>query len=291
MSNVPQGAAALSPQELRALQMVLLEMLTEVDRVCKKNGISYAIIGGTLLGAVRHGGFIPWDDDLDVAMLRAEYVRFRAACAADLDASRFFFQDDTTDAHYRLGYGRIRRKDSEFVRIGQEHIPMQTGIFLDIFPVDFVSDFYPLRALQSAYCYVLRKLLYARSGKKAAKSAVLRAWYAALDRVPARFTFRRLAALAGRLGRHPSDWVRALTFPTPKGGKAGYRLKWYTDLADMAFEGKMFPAPREYDGYLRYKYGDYLALPPPEKRHWHPAAKFRLPAEFAPEHAPDGEDI
>ncbi|WP_055744103.1 LicD family protein [Brevibacillus choshinensis] len=88
----------------------------------KKNGISYCLLMGTMLGAVRHGGFIPWDDDMDVAMMRPEYEKFREACKRDLDQSRFFYQDHTTDPHYRWGYARIRRKDTECVRLGQEHI-------------------------------------------------------------------------------------------------------------------------------------------------------------------------
>ncbi len=73
---------------LRQLQMIQLEMLVEVDRICKKCGIHYNIIAGTLLGAVRHGGYIPWDDDADVALLRPEYEKFRTACKTELDKSR-----------------------------------------------------------------------------------------------------------------------------------------------------------------------------------------------------------
>ena len=83
----------LTGEMLRSIQLVELEMLKEVDRICKKHKITYAIIAGTLLGAVRHGGFIPWDDDLDVAMLRPEYERFRKVCKTELDTERFYFQD------------------------------------------------------------------------------------------------------------------------------------------------------------------------------------------------------
>ena len=79
----------LDAQTLRALQKTELELLIEVDRICRKCGIHYNIIAGTLLGAVRHGGFIPWDDDADVAMLRPEYEKFRKACETELDTSRF----------------------------------------------------------------------------------------------------------------------------------------------------------------------------------------------------------
>lgn len=83
----------LDDKQLRQLQLIELEMLLEVDRICRKYQIKYVITGGTLLGAVRHKGFIPWDDDADVALLRDEYERFKIACKTDLDISRFYFQD------------------------------------------------------------------------------------------------------------------------------------------------------------------------------------------------------
>lgn len=261
---------------LRRLQLVLLDMLLEVDRVCKKNDIKYSLIGGTLLGAVRHGGFIPWDDDLDIMMFGDEYLRFREACKRDLDTEKYFFQDHTTDPHYRWGYGRIRRKNSEFIRVGQEHMKMQTGIFLDIFPRDNVPDFPPLRALHAASCFCIRKLLYAEAGTVTGKNAFIRGWYRLLNHIPARVVFRWRDNLAAYWNRRPCKMVRTYTFPTPK-GKFGYDRKRYEELAPIEFEGYWFPGVKDYDGYLTYKYGDYMTLPPPEKRHWHPASVIRLP--------------
>ena len=125
---------------LRKIQMIQLEMLEEVDRICKKCNIHYNIIAGTLLGAVRHGGYIPWDDDADVAMLRKEYEKFRKACKTELDTTRFEFQDDRRTKGYRWGYGKLRRKDTLFLREFQEHMPYFQGIFIDVFPLDAVPD-------------------------------------------------------------------------------------------------------------------------------------------------------
>ncbi|ETW98235.1 MAG: hypothetical protein ETSY1_19575 [Candidatus Entotheonella factor] len=271
-------AHTFSDKELRSLQMVLLEMLLEIDRICKKNGISYCLLMGTMLGAARHSGFIPWDDDLDIAMLRPEYEKFKEACRRDLDQSRFFYQDHTTDPHYRWGYARIRRKDSEFVRLGQEHMKMRTGIFLDIFPMDSTPDFAPLRALHCFYCFVLRKLLYAGSGRKSSRTAALRTWYAFLNIVPHPWVLRRIEKLS--MKRKKTKLVRILTFPVPKGRPFGYLRKWFEDLEDIKFEGYMFSGVKDYDGFLKFQYGDYMQLPPPEQRVCcHPAAEFRLPPD------------
>jgi len=269
----------LSSEELHQLQSVLVEMLIELDRVCKKHDIRYCIVAGTLLGAVRHKGFIPWDDDLDVAMTRSEYKRFREVCKSELDTKRFFFQDDTTDLYYRWGWGRLRRLDSEFVRVGQEHLKMRTGIFLDVFPIDGVPDFPPLRGLFTAYCFLLRKILYSEVGRISAKNALSRVIYGALSTIPAKAVFRNLETLQRYGLNRETKYARILTFPTPKGRPFGYLRKWYVDIGEIEFEGRLFPCVKEFHEYLSYKFGDYMTLPPPGQRHWHPVSKFRLPRE------------
>ena len=123
----------LSKKDLRNLQLIELEMIVEVDRICRKNHIKYTLDGGTMLGAVRHKGFIPWDDDADIVFTRHEYAKFYRACKRDLDTERFYFQDMENTPGYRWGYGKVRRKDTIFLREGQEQMPYEQGIFLDVF--------------------------------------------------------------------------------------------------------------------------------------------------------------
>jgi lipopolysaccharide cholinephosphotransferase len=272
---VIKKAYTLSPSELRQLQLILRDMLIELDRICKKHKIRYCIIAGTLLGAVRNGGFIPWDDDVDVAMTRGEYERFRDICECNLDASRFFFQDNTTDPHYPWGWGRLRRVDSEFVRVGQEHLQMRTGIFLDVFPIDSVPDFAPILGIFTAYCFILRKILYAETGAVSVKSGQF--WYGLLKKIPKQWVFKRLSYLHNWGRNHETKYVRILMFPTPKGRPFGYLHKWYVDTDEIEFERQMFPCVKDYDEYLTYKFGNYMTLPPEHERRWHTVSSFRLP--------------
>ena len=130
-------AKELSPAQFRKMQLTELDMLVDFDRVCRKNDINYVLFGGSLLGAVRHKGYIPWDDDADIAMLRQDYDKFKAIAPKELTSTICYFQDHDTDPFYRWGYGKLRRTGTEYIRVGQEHLKCKTGIFVDVFPRDF----------------------------------------------------------------------------------------------------------------------------------------------------------
>lgn len=154
----------LSPEELRRMQLLMLDMLVEFDRVCRKHDIRYIITGGTLLGAVRHKGFIPWDDDADIGMLRQDYERFKKI-SSELNPEICWFQDHDTEPEYRWGYGKLRRTGTTYVRAGQEHLKFKTGVFVDVFPMDDIPITTPGQMLHDFYCFCLRKILYSEVGK------------------------------------------------------------------------------------------------------------------------------
>ena len=265
----------LTPKQLREVQLTELELLLEVKRICEKNDIRYNIIAGTLLGAIRHKGYIPWDDDADVAMLRSEYEKFVKAVKKDLDTEKYEFQDHNSTKGYRWGYGKLRRKDTLFLREFQEEMPYFQGIFIDVFPLDYVPDSKPGRAVMNFRCFLVRKLLWARVGKRADKSAFKRLVYSVMDKMPEEKIKRMLNRLIGETQRKRTGWVRILTFPTPN-NEYGYKTKWYEKSRTYTFEGETFAGIKDYDAYLSFKFGDYMTLPPEEKRKTHPVSDLKL---------------
>ncbi len=264
---------------LKALQAVCLELLIEVDRICRKNGIEYTLDGGTLLGAVRHRGFIPWDDDADVAMTRAEYEKFYQACKTDLDRDRFFLQEYRTDKDYPWGYAKLRMNGTELVQIGQEHLKCHQGIFIDIFIYDQVPDGKLARCLHHFACYCIRKCQYSLVGKCSAPNKTMRMWYALLDCIPKRFVQKCLAGLIAYSAKLPkTELASHKTYPYyRKESKYGLPYRCYDSYMDADFEGKRFRIMREYDLYLSQLYGDYMVIPPVEKRKAYPVSRLILP--------------
>lgn len=266
----------LSQEQLRQVQMIQLELLEEVDRICKKCHIKYNIIAGTLLGAVRHGGYIPWDDDADVALLRPEYEKFRQVVRTELDTSRFYFQDNRRTKGYRWGYGKLRRKNTVFLREYQEHMPYHQGIFIDVFPLDGVPDHYILRCIKNFECFCVRKILWSKVGQVADKNSLMRKWYQLLAKIPEDKIWNYYYKMVKTASKKNTKMVRILMFPTPNRAY-GYYRNWYENSVDTVFEGKVFQGIKDYDAYLSFKFGNYMEFPPIEKRKVHPVSAIKLP--------------
>lgn len=265
----------LSQIELRKLQMIQLEMLCEVDRICRKHNIPYNIIAGTLLGAVRHQGFIPWDDDADIALLRPEYEKFREACKTELNYEKFYFQDHTNTEGYRWGYGKIRRKDTLFLREHQEDMPYEQGVFIDIFPLDNVPNGKFMRNWMNVRCFALRKMMWAPVGVKATDNMLQKSIYKVLSIIPPKFIYTKYNKLVEQCRRIDSQWVRILTFPTPN-KEYGYLKQWYENSEEIMFEGVLFKGILDYHEYLSFKFGDYLQLPEEKDRKAHGVTSLKL---------------
>lgn len=266
----------LDNEMLRNLQLIELELLLELDRICRKYGIKYTIIGGTLIGAVRNGGFIPWDDDADIAMLRPEYEKFRKACEEELDESKYYFQDHRNTTGYRWGYGKLRRRDTLFLREYQEHMPYQQGVFIDIFPHDGVPDNYLARCIHNLHCTLIRKTLWSAVGRISDKKMFMKGIFHLLNSIPEEKVKKYYEKFIAKSNRKDSGMVRALMFPTLNHKKYGYKKSWFLDNTELEFEGYRFMAMAGYKEYLEDAYGDYMVLPPVNQRKVHPVSDIKL---------------
>ncbi len=266
----------LDNETLKKLQEVELEILLEIDRICTKNGIHYTLTGGTLLGAVRHGGFIPWDDDADISMLRSQYRKFQKVCETDLDKERFYFQDIENTKDYRWGYGKVRRKDSVFLRENQEELPYEQGIFVDVFPRDGVPDNALFQKIHIFFCFVLRKIMWSPIGKKVSKNRFQRVIYYILSIIPKKVLLKLYLSLVYFSNIKKTTYVRALTFPLPNNIK-GYNREWYERYQKLTFENYNFQIQTSYLKWLEREFGDYMEIPPVEKRKTHPVTEIKFP--------------
>ena len=270
----------LSTEQLRKLQLEQLEILKEVDRICRKNNIPYYITGGTMLGAIRHKGFIPWDDDIDVSMLREDYEKFCNVCKTDLDEEKFFLQTWDTDKHYPYQYGRVRKNDTLYIRPGHENSKHHNGINIDLFPVDNVPDNEILCRVYKTGCELFRKMLYSPVGAIRSTSLLEKTIYRCLSCFGKDKTKKFFNNWITFFSKFSSSRVDAVGFAyrlssadKKKLGKDNYYEMYHgmkrekiTDLTEYSFEGMKFYGIRDYDYYLRTLYGDYMTLPPMEKR-------------------------
>lgn len=266
----------MTDEQLRQLQMIELEMLEEVDRICKKYDIKYSLAYGTMLGAVRHKGFIPWDDDVDVQFLRPEYERFRKVVRKELDRSRFYFQDERATKGYRWEYGKIRRKNTLFLREFQEHMPYKQGVFIDLFPFDGVADDYFVRAIETFEAFIVRKVFYSKVGQFAERNPVKREIYKLLAKIPEEEAKKYYHGMVRRSYRHKNSRLVRTFGEKNFGCVYGYMRSWFENTRDIEFEGKVFTGVEDYKSYLSMFYGDYMKIPPEGERKTHPVSRLKL---------------
>lgn len=262
---------------LARMHEIQLEILLEVDRICKLHHITYCLVGGSALGAVRHQGFIPWDDDIDIGMLRDEYNRFCTICEKDLDTDRFFWQTVETDPGYRWTYGKMRRKETQYVRSGQEHLKNQTGVFVDIMPYDDCVGGLLRNYFQRFSCKYLCRMLWAPVGAVWETNPLKKTIYFLISKIPRDFLYHLFySATTHYNGRGLQYCAQNSCIVKPR--FKGWPKCWMIDVRETYFEGQQFPIIGDADTYLRISYGDYMIPPPKWEQHGNaPASLIELP--------------
>lgn len=256
--------------ELQKLKEIELEMFDEFLRICGKHDIDYFLSGGTCLGAVRHQGFIPWDDDIDISMSRSNYERFSELAKTELD-DRYVFQSCDTEPNCGLVFGKIRKRGTVYSEKYSHHIDMSQGVWIDIFPYDYIPN--DIDEQQKLYRRVqlLKNLYIVKCGYKlpdAKRGLAVPAYYVAkmiCAFLPQQFLIQRLK---GAMTKCKADEC-SLVFPyggayaPDKERMPASRLLEYTDVS---FEGRCCKTLKDYDQYLTSLYGDYMTPPPVGER-------------------------
>jgi len=264
----------MDKKTLRKVQMVQLGIAKEIKRVCEILQIQYFLDGGTLLGAIRHNGFIPWDDDMDIGMMRDDYEIFIKK-APDLLKENYFLQTWHTDPGYGLAFAKLRLNNTIYLEKAAQYSSAHCGIYVDIIPYDDFPNNISDRKWQGRQHYILKRMILVKSG--------YRPWAVHISKVgkivtycvymPIRILvfFINKRKLIKKFEKIATAYNREKTDNLYIQGGADYG-EWvvpcecFSDYAEHTFEDTVFMIPAGYDSYLRNGYGDYMQLPPECKR-------------------------
>lgn len=261
----------LNQELLNKVHRIQLENALEVKRICDLHQIKYFIIAGTLLGAVRHNGFIPWDDDLDIGMLRDDYERFVEICETEL-SNKYFLQTWHTDHGFGLPFAKLRRNSTKYIEMNSANIGGHKGVFIDIFPFDNVPSNIFSQKLQDFNLRIFKRLLLQKLGYETnIENSLLRGClYKCIDICIITMSTNKIKICFEKHMKKYNNLKQEfiITF----GGTYGYRREmirreWIDDLTTINFEGVQFPCPRAYNEYLTHFYGDYMTFPPESERY------------------------
>ena len=245
---------------LESHQKALLVLLGEFDRVCRQLNISYVLFAGTMLGAVRHRGFIPWDDDLDVIMLRSDYDRFLAEADLIIDRGRFFLQKEFSE-HWPMFFSKLRLNGTACLEKYHPKDPeTHQGVYMDIFPCDYAHKSEFGRKWQFLCSkVVIAKSLYQRGYETESKKKKI---FMALCRVMPRKLFHKWAIGGSR----KSAWLHSFFAAASEYKKNIYSHTIFEEKELAQFEDGKYPIATQYDILLTQLYGDWRILPSEEDR-------------------------
>lgn len=266
------------PSLLRQVQALQLHLLLKVDEICKKNNIEYVLLFGTLLGAVRHGGFIPWDDDIDIGILSTDFDHFLDLLQTELDSDYYMLQTAENDAGITIPFAKLRCKHTLFLEANtDEKNECEKGIFIDLFPLNNVPTLLKdQKKLKRKFLYYHYLLRYKVDGYRFSKPIInkLVGILAYFYDIP--FLLEKRTKIMYSCTDNYSPLL--IAFP---GSKDDYDQSYLKREALFPTEEIMFcnhlcKVPFATSSVLQDLFGDYLALPPKEDQKGHALKKVQI---------------
>ena len=259
----------LTDEELKKLQKTELELLVEFDRICKKYNIEYYLAGGTLLGAVRHKGFIPWDDDIDIVMTRNNYNKFIKYQKKELNSKKYYLDCNEVNEENKTLYAKLKRKNSSYVDIYSGENRKNQKIWIDIFPLDNITDNKFIQKIYYFRVYALKliamyKYNYIKSNDKKGLLFLIKFFSIFFNK---KRVYKKVRNLTQKYNNKKTNSYAS--FAGVYLGKEIFPKDYYKETTELYFENKKYPAPSKYDEYLTQFYGDYMTIPDPKDRVGH----------------------
>ncbi len=256
----------LTDEQIAKLKQIELEILKVFISICEKNHIKYFLLGGSCLGAVRHKGFIPWDDDIDVGLFRDDYKKFLKVAQAELP-EKYFLQNRDTDKNYILNFSKLRNSETTFIEKSLSNFDINHGVYMDVFPLDGV----PNGKLKEKIFENKMRFLTAFAGKSfvdANENVSL------ATRIIRRIPFLKVETAVRKLDKmhkkyNTENSAKIANYCGAWGAKEIVPKEYFGNGLIGEFEGLSVRIPQDYDKYLTSLYGDYMTPPPPEKRVGH----------------------
>ena len=263
----------ISNKDLRKAQLLMLKILKEVHKICEENNIKYFLSDGTLIGAIRHQGFIPWDDDLDIGMLREDYEKF-CKIAPQILSENFILQNFQTDKGYGLQFGKVILKNTVWIeKVAKNTNRQWSGIYIDIFPYDNITENKKMQKLINRLYIFIQGLILIKfkyinisnyeSMAKKLKYVLKKIYLCTISK-------KLLIYIRDSICKRYLNKSKSLV--TKYGGnfyKNQNPYNFYKDLTLQNFEDTSFYIPKNYDKILKNLYGNYMEIPPIEKQRQH----------------------